>query len=149
MKRLFLLSLAAVILTACLGIPAMANDTGSLITPAIIEEASKDANISGDQIGKIMAEWYKTQKEVVKLKFEIEIKAIDLTSAMESDKFDPKVITDLVSQMGDLRTKIELADTRFMFKVKEVLRPDQFKKVKDAAKKSQAAPAPSGAQVGP
>lgn len=135
MRSKIMIIFAMLLLVTCLAVPAVASEVGGLITPGMVEDAAKDANISSAQMKEIMSFWYKNEKEIVKIKADMEIKSLDLESAMQMDKPDPKVIMGLVQQFGDLRTKLDLQTTKFSLKVLEVLRPEQMKKLKEIMQK--------------
>ena len=135
MKNRFFIVSALVLVLLSLSLPVMAEETGSLVTPAMLEEAAKEANISHDQMSAIMGTWFASQRELIKLKADLELKGLDLVNAMESEKTDSKAIIDLVRQMGDIRTQIDLAHMKFSLKVMETLRPEQTGKLRQIIKK--------------
>lgn len=130
MRNKLLVFFAMVLLLSSIALPALADEVGALISPGMVEDAAKDANISSNQMKEIMSFWYKNEKDIVRIKADMEIKSLDLENAMQMDKCDPKVIMGLVQQFGDLRTRLDIQSTKFSLKVMEVLSAEQMKKLK-------------------
>jgi Spy/CpxP family protein refolding chaperone len=149
MRNSVIMICAFLVLICTLSLPVAADEHGAMVTPALIEEAAKSANITPDQMQKIMSFWFDNQKEIIKMKAELELKGLDLSCAMESPKTDSKAVLDLVKQMGDIRTKLEMAEIKFSLKVLEVLSPEQARKVKELMKKSTFSPGCSSGEGGP
>lgn len=87
-------------------------------------------DLSNEQREGLEASLVQTKKKIIPLKAEIELKRVDLESAMKADKPDRSTIMKLTKEISDLELKIKQARIDQMLKVHSILTPEQREQLK-------------------
>ncbi len=101
--------------------------------------------ISADQVRTIETLWTGSRKELVDLKAEIDSRHKELHSLFEADAVDEQVYGEKLDRLYRLRADLEKKILHFRLGVRNVMTPDQRKKLHDvmvAFRKSRPDPPP-------
>ncbi|GEM_PF-4861769 len=99
---------------------------------ALVEDAAlqKDLGLSQEQISKIKDLKFSTDKEVVRLRSDMELKEIDLREELSKDSPDMNRVKNLIKAKHSIMAEIELAKVKEYIGVKNILTPEQIEKFK-------------------
>jgi Spy/CpxP family protein refolding chaperone len=100
------------------------------LNPALLEDAQKETGITDDQIKAIKEILYKHHREAIRLHADIRIAELDLRYALDQEKPNREKIMKMVEDLGALRTKLEKAKIDMHLKLKEIIKPEQEKKLR-------------------
>ena len=104
---------------------------------ALVEDAAlqNELGLSKEQIEKIKNLKFSTDKEIVRLRSQMELKEIDLREELSKDQPDMNLIRNLVKAKHSIMADIELAKVKEYTGVKNIMTPEQVEKFKEAMRK--------------
>ena len=92
---------------------------------------AKELELSKDQVGSIKKIKLDTKKEVIQLKADIEVAALDIKSELYSQKIDVNKVNGLIDKKYGLKTKKAKTLVKAMADLKGVLSENQYEKAKE------------------
>ncbi len=95
------------------------------------EDIQKEVGLSDEQLTKIRDIKFKTDKEVVKLRSDMELKEIDLREELSKDNPDMTKVEKLIKAKHAIMADIELAKVKEYTAVKKILSEKQIEKLKE------------------
>ncbi len=96
------------------------------------EAIQQEVGLSDSQIKKIKDIKFSTDKDVVKLRSDMELKEIDLREELSKDNPDMAKVEKLIRAKHSIMADIELAKVKEYTEIKKVLTPEQIEKFKQA-----------------
>ncbi len=100
---------------------------------ALVEDAAlqKELGLSKQQIEKIKDLKFSTDKEVVNLRSQMELKEIDLREELSKDSPDMNRVKNLIKAKHSIMADMELSKVKEYIGVKSIMTPEQVKKFKE------------------
>ena len=92
---------------------------------------SEELGLTEIQIDSIRSIRYYTKKEVIPVQSELRLKRLELRHEMAKENPDEAKIMRLVDQISNVRAQIRKKNLRGVLKVREILTPEQRKKLKE------------------
>jgi len=86
-------------------------------------------DLTTDQVKKLKEERIKKQKQMIKLRAELETLLVDLRSEASKDEADLSRVEILASQIGELRGKMTAARIKSVIYLRSILTPEQKRKM--------------------
>ncbi len=86
-------------------------------------------DLTTDQVKKLKEERIKKQKQMIKLRAELETLLVDLRSEAGKDEADLSRVEILASQIGELRGKMTAARIKSVIYLRSILTPEQKRKM--------------------
>ncbi len=99
------------------------------------EEIQKEIGLSKEQLAKIRDIKFSTDKKVVKLRNDMELKEIDLKAELSKEKPDMTKIERLIRAKHSIMADIELAKVKEYLQIKDILSEEQLEKLRAIMKK--------------
>ena len=100
-----------------------------------ILKSQEDLGLSDEQVKKIKALKYETQKDLIRKKAEIEIIAIDIKAKLHEDTIDTASINSLIDKKYDIKKEKAKSLVAACIALKATLTEEQKAKLKDLWKK--------------
>jgi len=127
-RKLFLFALMAAALLAVL-VPAgaYAKEKCCCQKMMMMKEIASEAKITDEQLKMLMEAHMAMHKEMIQTKADLEIKEMELKCQLCQDKPDAKMVTGLVKEIGELKTRKSMTKVQMVLKFKELLTPEQRK----------------------
>ncbi len=99
---------------------------------ALVEDVAlqKELGLTQEQISKIKDLKFSTDKEVIRLRSDMELKEIDLREELSKDSPDMNRVKNLIKAKHSIMAEIELAKVKEYIGVKKILTPEQIEKFK-------------------
>jgi len=91
----------------------------------------KDVALSEKQVNTIKELSIKTEKDMIKVRSEIELKQIDLREVLDADKPDEGKAVGLIKEIMKLKTDARILKTKQMISIKKTLTPEQMEKFQE------------------
>ncbi|MBF0619189.1 MAG: Spy/CpxP family protein refolding chaperone [Candidatus Omnitrophica bacterium] len=138
--------LVAMVLTGTVlgAVPSFAEQKAAAPT-AVQPAAAKDEidlGLTPEQREKVKALKDSFQAELQAIANASRVKRNELKMALDQDKLDRKAIDKLVAEIGDLDARRLTAQVDQVFKMREVLTPEQFRKIQEYKEKRKKDVAP-------
>ena len=92
---------------------------------------AKDIGLSEEQVDKLNDFAITTEKKMIKIRADIELKQIDLHEILDQDKPDEKKAISLVKEIMNLKTETRILKIKQMISIKETLTIEQMDKFEE------------------
>lgn len=101
------------------------------------KELIKNIGISKEQVGKIKDLSITTEKKLIKVRADIELKEIDLREVLDEDKPNEGKAEGLIKGIMKLKTDARILKTKQMIDMKKILTPEQLEKLQQFKREHQ------------
>jgi Spy/CpxP family protein refolding chaperone len=129
--------------------PSIAHDAPAdpirdrLFPPELVMEHQGEIELTIVQRETITKEVDKLQKDMLALQWDMQREKEKLVKALDADRVDEAATTSSSARVMELETKIKSAHLAMLVHVKNVLTPDQQRKLRVVRDQERCAPAPS------
>ena len=94
-------------------------------------ELAEKAGLSKEQISSIKTILYDINMQMIDLRAEMEKAGMEQARLMTSDEPDEAAIMKAIEKTGEIRTKMAKLRIQSMLKIKKIIKPEQFAKMKE------------------
>ncbi len=105
--------------------------SGKLFAPELVMRHQEDIGLSEDQKSKLVHAIQELQSDLVPLQFEMGEAAGRLRDALAGPRVDEERAGELADRLMDLETRIKRRHLTLMIRIKNVLTPDQQKRLRE------------------
>ncbi len=106
----------------------------NLFPPQIILRFKDEIGLTADQAGKLEKMHAQIKEASIRQDADIKILEIKLGTTLKSEQTDRKKLEGLIREIAKLKTDLKIQHMNFMLDVKNLLTPDQIKKIEDFKK---------------
>ena len=100
---------------------------GPLFRPEVIEAVAAELGLAGDVVAKIKEQVYRADKDVIKIRADLEAARLELRRLMDEDRTNAAQVMKQVEAVGGLETELRKNRVRLLLSVRELLTPEQRK----------------------
>jgi len=105
------------------------------MNPALLEEVQVELGITDEQIAAVKELVFTRQREAIRLRAAVQVAELDLRHALDADKPNRESVMKILGDLEELRTKLDRSNVEMVLKLKEIIKPEQQKKLRDLMKK--------------
>ncbi|MBI5508323.1 MAG: periplasmic heavy metal sensor [Deltaproteobacteria bacterium] len=97
--------------------------------PEMIAVIGAELGVADSVLGQIKDKSYKSDQEAIKLRADLDSARLEMRRLMDEDKPDPAKVMKQIDAVGNLETELKKNRVRLLLSVRELLTPDQRKKL--------------------
>lgn len=125
------------LLTMLLVLAAVSSSYANLRAIFRNKKIAEELKLSDDQIEALRESARRTEKQMIQLRADMEMKEIDLREVMDADAPDEEKAVSLVKDIMELKTEQKILKIKEMISIKKILSPEQIEKLREIEHKHQ------------
>lgn len=106
----------------------------NLFPPRMLLKFQEKIGLNEDQVKKIEKLHDQFQESMIRRKADIKIKELKLSSYLKEDQLNRKKMESMIRDVANMKTDMKIAHMNHLLDVKNMLSPDQLKKIEELKK---------------